>query len=217
VYTVWLDLREKKMQVWGAGSKDGGATWDGEKRIYASPDGSVCECCQPQATFDPKGGLHVMWRNQLSGARDMYLAASKDGGRTFGEAVKLGEGTWKLDRCPMDGGGLAGDGGEVETIWRREGEVFRARPGRPEVSLGKGEQGWAAAGEGGVYLAWTEGRPGVLKALRPGSDKPLSLARDASDPVVAASPTGKGPVVAVWEEGKEKDRRLRAAVLSGPE
>ena len=35
----------------GAASNDGGATWH-ERLIYKSPDGPVCQCCQPQATFD---------------------------------------------------------------------------------------------------------------------------------------------------------------------
>src|SRR5262245_41048632 len=61
VYCAWLDLRENKTQVYGAASADGGATWQGERLVYASPDGSVCECCQPQAAYDPKGRLHVMW------------------------------------------------------------------------------------------------------------------------------------------------------------
>src|SRR4051812_7410809 len=70
-YTVWLDLRARKTQVYGTSSKDGGATWQDEKVIYESPEGSVCQCCQPQAAYDARGVLHVMWRNSLGGARDM--------------------------------------------------------------------------------------------------------------------------------------------------
>ena len=33
VYSVWLDLRNDKMQVYGAASADGGATWKDEKLI----------------------------------------------------------------------------------------------------------------------------------------------------------------------------------------
>jgi hypothetical protein len=107
VYCVWLDLRNHRTQVYGAASADGGASWQEERLIYESPDGSVCECCQPQTAYDPQGHLYVMWRNQLAGARDMYLAHSEDNGQTFSQAVKLGRGTWPLNACPMDGGGLA--------------------------------------------------------------------------------------------------------------
>jgi hypothetical protein len=215
VYCVWLDLRANKMQVYGARASDGGATWQAEKLIYASPDGSVCECCQPSVAYDPRGGVHVLWRNQLAGARDMYLASSVDGGRSFGPARKLGQGTWPLEACPMDGGGLAvnADGG-VETVWRREKEVFRCTAGRAEVSLGRGEQGWAASGTSGVYLVWIVGRPGTLQALLPGSDQPVRLADRAWDPVVAGPVNGRGPIVAAWEEGRSGSIRIRAAVLA---
>ncbi len=94
VFCVWLDLRERKAQVYGAASTDGGVAWHPDRLIYASPEGNVCPCCQPLAAFDPRGKLHVMWRNDLAGARDMYLVSSPDGGRTFGPPLKLGEGTW---------------------------------------------------------------------------------------------------------------------------
>jgi hypothetical protein len=97
VYCVWLDLREKKgQQVYGAASTDGGATWQQERLIYASPDEGVCPCCQPVVNYDLKGGLHVMWRNDLAGNRDMWLISSTDNGKSFGKAAKLGDGSWSL-------------------------------------------------------------------------------------------------------------------------
>ena len=215
LYCVWLDLRQNKTQVYGARSTDGGASWRDETLIYRSPDGSVCECCQPQVAHDARGGLHVMWRNHLSGDRDMYLAHSTDNGRTFSQASKLGRGTWPLGQCPMDGGGLAGDpDGLVVTIWRRKHEIFRCTPGRPEVLLGVGEQGWAAAGPGGFYLVWVAGRPGPVMALLPGSSAAVRLAERGRDPVVAGPVRGRGPVVAAWEEGEAGARRIRASVLN---
>jgi hypothetical protein len=215
VYCVWLDLRNKRMEVFGAASTDGGVTWVHEQCVYAAPDGSVCECCQPAAAFDPKGGLHVMWRNQIAGRRDMYIAHSNDGGKTFGPAALLGTGAWQLNACPMDGGALAADGsGRVETIWRRDRTVYRCAPGTPEEALGTGEQGWVAAGPGGFYHTWLESRPGTIKVRRPGTHQPITLATHASDPVLASSPTGGQPVVLVWEEGKPGAMRLRAAVLA---
>jgi hypothetical protein len=98
LYCVWNDLRTpRQMPIYGALSKDGGATWTDEKVVYACPEGSICPCCQPVAAFDPQGKLHVMWRNQLAGSRDMYLTTSADGGRSFAAAQKLGQGTWQLD------------------------------------------------------------------------------------------------------------------------
>jgi hypothetical protein len=215
-YCVWLDLREKKTQVYGARSTDGGGNWRDEKLIYKSPDGSVCQCCQPQVAYAPDGGLHVMWRNQLSGNRDMYLVNSKDNGRTFDRAAKLGRGTWPLDACPMDGGGLACDAdGHVVMIWKRDKEIFRCIPGESETLLGEGGQGWAAAGADGIYLTWTTGRLGRVMLLRPGSDVPTELAGRGSNCVIAGAVNGKGPVIAAWECGdNDGPDRIRAVVLN---
>jgi hypothetical protein len=212
-YCVWLDLREQKTQLWGAASNDGGATWH-ERLIYKSPDGPVCQCCQPQVTFDARGSLHVMWRNNVAGNRDMYLVNSKDNGRTFDRPIKLGLGTWPLDACPMDGGGLAADrDGQVVTIWRRDKQLFRCVPGQAETSLGEGAQGWAATGPDGVYLIWTTGRAGRVLALMPNSDSPIELAERGSHAVVATSSNGKDPVIAAWEHAGEGPDRIRAVVL----
>ena len=80
-----------------------------------------------------------MWRNALAGNRDMYLARSMDGGRTFGPAEKLGRLGWELNACPMDGGAIAPVAeGRVDTVWMRAGSIFAARAGDPGASVGSG-------------------------------------------------------------------------------
>jgi Neuraminidase (sialidase) len=74
IFCTWLDLRDNRTEIFGASSKDGGATWEKDALVYRSPEKSVCECCHPSAAFGPDGTLHVMWRNSLKGARDLYLA-----------------------------------------------------------------------------------------------------------------------------------------------
>jgi hypothetical protein len=214
IYCTWLDLRDGRSVVYGAASTDGGATWPREQLVYASPERNVCECCQPSVAFDAGGGVHVMWRNNLAGARDMYLCSSKDHGVTFGPAAKLGEGTWPLRACPMDGGALAGTSPrELVTVWMRNKELFRCTPGQPEVSLGRGEQAWAAAAPGGVSLIWIKTRPGSVLLLTPGAREPRQLSDRGFDPVLAAAPNGKGPVIAVWEEGNANRMGIRAMVV----
>lgn len=208
---VWLDLRNRGTEIRAAVSPDGGATWGPNRLVYRSPDGTVCECCHPSVAYDPRGRLLVMWRNWLNGARDMYLARSDDGGRTFGPARKLGAGTWPLGACPMDGGALSVSvGGSVSTFWRRGGEMFLCAPGDPERRIGAGQQGWVAAGSGAPYLVWLLRRPGPLLVLSPGGRGPVQITPEADDPVIAAAPGGRGPVVAVWKDGSG----IRAAVLS---
>jgi hypothetical protein len=215
LYCVWLDLRDGKMEVFGALSTDGGATWGEDRLVYRSPDGFVCQCCQPSACFDGHGKLHVLWRNQLGGDRDMFLTSSGDGGRTFDTPRKLGLGTWTLKACPMDGGGLAADAaGTVQTVWRRQQTIYRCADGKPEESLGTGEQGRAARGRDGVWLTWITKRPGTLLVLAPGAKEPTALAERALDPAIASSTDGRGPVVLVWEEPGADGGPIRASVLS---
>ena len=202
VFCAWLDLRHGRTEVYGALSVDGGTTWESDALVYRAPDKSVCECCHPSVAFAPDGTLFVMWRNQVKGARDLYLSRSRDRGKTFEPAEKLGEGTWKLNACPMDGGAVAvGPEGRVETIWMRSGVEFSATPGDAEKEIGPGVQGWVAVGEDGPYRLWLGARDGPLFALTPGDPEPRILAREAHAPVVAAGPKGRGPVVAAWESG----------------
>jgi photosystem II stability/assembly factor-like uncharacterized protein len=197
---TWLDLRSGKTEIYAATSRDGGLTWEQNVRVYRSPAGSVCECCHPSAAYDATGKLYVMWRNSLAGERDMYLASSVDGGQTFGKAIKLGEGTWPLDACPMDGGYLAiSPAGEVFTAWRRDREVYLTVPQQAERRLGAGRQPWIAATGQGPYAVWLEDRTSRLLLQMPGSTEPATLDRDAGDPIIAAPPSGQGPVVVAWE------------------
>ncbi len=152
VYAVWLDDRDGRKQLYGAASKDGGATWAPNLEIYHSPESHICECCHPSvAVRDGGKRIYAMFRNALAGSRDMYLAESKDGGATF-QPSKLGLGTWPLDACPMDGGGLTVDAKGPLTVWRRDKTVFLDRADAREVELGLGKNP-AIAGQSVVWSA----------------------------------------------------------------
>ena len=209
---AWLDLRTKGSKIFAGTSTDGGATWGKNVLVYESPSGGVCPCCHPSVAFDPQGNLHVMWRNALESNRDMFVCESTDSGKTFGQAKKLGTGTWRLDVCPMDGGSFAFRGnGEMVSTWRRSDTVFilggkkreQTAEGQ-ETPLAKGEQPWLAAGIDGPYVVWLAKRPGDLMLQSPNGKRPEMLAQDAIDPVIAADPSG-GLVTVCWEAGpKEK-------------
>ena len=194
VFLTWLDLRNKAMQLYGAVSRDGGLTWGPDIQVYVSPDGAICTCCHPTPAVSDKGELYVMWRNAKAGSRDMYLASSSDSGRTWREK-KLGEGTWPLNACPMDGGGMAfGPGQALHTVWRRQDTIYRADAGNKETPLGKGKNPAIAVNESGSYIAWSDGPE--LKLLRPGKTEPEVLSQTGAFPVLA----GDDRVYATWEE-----------------
>jgi hypothetical protein len=197
LFATWLDLRKKGTRLYGATSGDGGATWSKNVLVYESPSGTICQCCHPSAAIDGKGEIHVMWRNALDGNRDMYAANSIDGGAAFVNAAKVGAGSWKLDACPMDGGGLAIDKqGKLVTVWRRESDVFLAEPGSPEQRIEVGKDAAIAIGSSGVYAIWIGA--GAVRARIPGATEPVTLAPQGAFPQLVAVPGG--PVIAAWED-----------------
>src|SRR5262249_9978472 len=93
LFAAWLDSREPNgKRLFGAIWKDNGTTWSKNFLIYASPDGTICQCCHPSVAMS-SGEIYVMWRNCLAGSRDMYLTRSTNG-IDFGKPEKLGAGTW---------------------------------------------------------------------------------------------------------------------------
>jgi len=201
VACVWLDLRNAPKdrsgtEVWMNLSKDGGATWQGDRVVYRNPGGSVCECCHPSVALDEKNTVYVMFRHSRDGARDMYLTRSSDDGKTFDEPQKLGEGTWPLNGCPMDGGDIIVDANrDIETVWIRNGKVFSAVPGAKEIELSEGRQPVIVSTAKGVWKGWTNGTTlmghwALMGAQRQGDDAKFP---DAT--VVSA-----GNVAVVWEQ-----------------
>lgn len=200
VAAVWLDLRTGKTDLRGAISSDGGLTWSKNFLIYRSPDGHICECCHPSLVFGPNGKLFAMWRNWLNGSRDMYLAVSADGGKTFSAARKLGSGTWPLNACPMDGGSLAiSPDGSAVAVWRRAKDVFKSSGAAPETLLDHAaSQPSIAATKDNIYTVWQRGD--ALMMRNRNSSSPVILAEHGKYPSVAAS---GDQVIVVWETGDD--------------
>ena len=188
LFCVWLDLRTKGTRLYGATSRDG-LSWSDNRLVYASPSGNICECCHPNALITPDSALHVTWRNWLDGSRDIYLATSTDGGSTF-KPLKLGQGTWPLNACPMDGGALA----LPYTAWRREKTVYVCRPREAEVAVGEGKDpALAVDASGHPVIAWTQGQDVMLQ---PGlSGKPSILGQGGYAQLARMHEN----VLAVWE------------------
>ena len=169
-YAVWLEVNNPKGQsVYGARSIGGGKTWNKNIIVYASPSGTVCECCKPSVKVSGNN-VYVMFRNFLNGNRDLYLIKSSDGGKTLGQAQKLGNGSWKLDGCPMDGGGLAINNNKIpETVWRRQGKIYTAQPGKPENEIGEGRSCSIETVNNKNVYAWTE--KGNIMVMKPDGAK----------------------------------------------
>ncbi|MEY4938748.1 MAG: Enterobactin exporter EntS [Verrucomicrobiota bacterium] len=119
----------------------------------------------------------------------------------FAAARKLGAGTWKINGCPHDGGGLVAlGGGKFGAVWQRAGEVFLATD-TAEVSLGKGGQPVAMTDREGTLVVWQDATGLVARRDADGSKlaKQISGARFAS---IVSAPGGKGAVIA-YERGEK--------------
>lgn len=175
IYAAWLDLRlNRQNNVYSAFSTNGGQTWSENKLVYASPAGKVCECCRPSITADAKGNVYVLFRNNLAGNRDMYLAHSTNSGKSFQPAQKLGLGTWPLKACPMDGGSLVINAtGKPVTAWKRQDDIFITHPGLPEEKISAGRNCSLAVATTGNFVVWQQNN--TIWAKTPRQSVPISM------------------------------------------
>lgn len=196
LFAIWDDLRDDKRQkIYGARSTDGGKTWNKNILVYKSPDSTVCECCKPSVAMQGSD-VYVMFRNWLNGNRDLYLIQSADGGKSFGQAQKLGTGSWQLNGCPMDGGGLAvAANGKVQTVWRRQRKIYAAAPGTTEKEIGEGKGCNVETVNGKNIYAWTNHNGDVICLLPDGSKK---IAGKGMLPVLKS--VSHNEVICVWED-----------------
>lgn len=192
VVIAWLDLRAAGTRIFAAVSRDHGATWAPDVLAYASPAGSVCECCHPSVAIDREGGIAVMFRNHVSGNRDMYVVRSTADGR-FASATKMGTGSWFLNACPMDGGGVAFDENGLVAVWRRENEVFLSTSAVPERRLGPGRDPAMAATGTRHDIAWSA--PEGIMLVR--DSRPVVAVARGRFPAILALPD---KTILAWED-----------------
>jgi hypothetical protein len=197
VWAAWIGPESGHPTLFVSHSDDAGKTWAKQRVLSAT----VCECCHPTVTVAADGTVRVLFRNNTGGNRDFYLAVSKDGA-TF-DIAKLGQGTWKLDACPMDGGGMAELGGDVVTLWRRQEQLYIAKPGGDaEESFARGRNAAVTLRKEGMYAVWQSGDGIMAKA--PGRE-PWVVSKTGGYPSISPS----GPVVIAWEDsGKIRVERL---------
>jgi len=205
VAAAWLDDRTPKgKRLYGAFSNDAGATWSKNVLLYESPEGTICTCCHPSLVSLGHGEFAVMWRNVMDGSRDFYTLRIRDG-KPVSAAVKFGVGTWKLDACPMDGGGIAVRNGEIVSAWRREHDIYFAEAGKAETKLGAGQDVALAANAKGAYAVWSTANGIDMQVV--GAASGVHLSDAGTFPAIVALPDGG--MLAAWEEnGTIATRRL---------
>lgn len=120
VYIAWLDGRDRgkgrmgTSAVYVTWSKDKGQSF--EKPVRVSLD--VCPCCRPSIGFGGDGAVYLSWRGVLeNNVRDIFVAASQDGGASWGPGMRVAEDNWVLNGCPHSGAALASIGKRLFIAW----------------------------------------------------------------------------------------------------
>ncbi|MEQ1828686.1 MAG: sialidase family protein [Pirellula sp.] len=209
IWCTWLDLRNKKTEVFVSSSSDGGKTWKANDVAYESPEKNVCECCHPTIAVSGEG-VGVMFRNSLKGNRDMYVAIAKNG-KEFAPAFKLDAESWKLNACPMDGGMMVlNANGEFDAAWMRNGAVYQSNSNaKGEEFLGKGNQPWIAKLGGKAMVAWTSGKRGDLNIFGGPYLEKRVIQGDCSNPCIASGGSEKSALAVVcWESRNQGESSI---------
>jgi hypothetical protein len=103
VQAFWIDTRDMTEKdtagaAWRAVSRDGGRTFAPDHAAYAD---SVCPCCQLSAA---KSGDRVLLSSRVTypgGFRDSAVGPASAGSEPFEPPVRVGEGQWKIEGCPL--------------------------------------------------------------------------------------------------------------------
>jgi hypothetical protein len=133
----------------------------------------------------------------------LYLLQVQDG-KVVSKPAKVGSGTWNINACPMDGGGLVYNNGQLISAWRRENDVYLSEPGRPEERIGTGVDIALAAGAGQPFVAWQ--KAGKVMAWHAGKTETLAE-QGGGFPALVSLPDGGA--LAAWEaDGAIATRRL---------
>jgi hypothetical protein len=221
VIVAWIETRDGTAATFVARVVDRGARVAETLRLDT---GETCVCCRIDATAGPGDSVAVLWRKVFpDNVRDMVLAASRDGGRTFGAPTRVHADGWKITACPHRGGSLAADAhGRLYAAWYTEGTE-----GRPDLLFATSADGrrfstprrlhtatgsipdhvrlaFDAAGRG--VVVWEDAtavrRRLVMRTTRDGG-RTLSPPRTLTQAVKAFAPdvvAGSGGFIIVWHE-----------------
>jgi hypothetical protein len=181
VLVGWIDSRDGATQTatYLARIAEGGSRLD---RVNRLDSGETCVCCRVSVVAGPGERAAVLWRKVFPGdVRDMVLARSADGGRTWDTATLVHADRWKIAACPHRGGQLAADArGRLYAVWYTEGTS-----GRPDVLF-------ALAPDGRRF--------GLPRRVNTATGSVPDHAR------LAVEPGGRG--VIVWEDSTAVRRRV---------
>jgi len=88
IHVVWVDPRDGTDGISYARSTDRGQSWSASVRVDDAAAG--VDSAEPDLAVDVSGTrVFVVYRDDRRGSRDIFAAASDDGGRTWGASVRI--------------------------------------------------------------------------------------------------------------------------------
>jgi hypothetical protein len=155
----------------------------------------VCFCCKTSVATGPDGETYVAFRHIYPvNLRDMAVARSTDGGRTFAPPVRVSEDHWQINACPEDGPSIAVDA---------DGTLHIAWPTLIEN---------AASMRKAIFYSYsTNGGRSFAPRMRVDANDEAS--RTAAHPQLVFAGSR---VVVVWDESATRGRRIRASEITSP-
>jgi hypothetical protein len=180
VLLAWIDGREGKPDpaTFLVRITDRGARVDSARKLGED----TCVCCRIDVATGPSGSVAALWRKVFpDNLRDMVLAVSKDGGRSFTPPALVHADGWRIPACPHRGGKARMDArGRIYLAWYTEG-----RSERPSV----------------LFATSVDGR----RFTRP---VPLHTSTASIPDHVRLAVDSAGRAVVVWEDSTAVRRRV---------
>ena len=124
LYALWIDSRhsaftESNSWVYGIRSLDNGATWSIDTPVFKQ----VCPCCQPDTVWSNDQLLVSSRQVDAESHRDPHIhRVAADLGSTD-TAVRVGNGRWQLDGCPLKRISVAAGSKQEYVAWYAEMET----------------------------------------------------------------------------------------------
>ena len=124
LYALWIDSRhseftESNSWVYGSRSLNKGATWSPDSPLFEQ----VCPCCQPDTVWSNNQLLISSRQVDAESHRDPHIhRVAADLGST-GAAVRVGNGRWQLEGCPLKRISVAAGSEQEYVAWYAEMET----------------------------------------------------------------------------------------------
>jgi hypothetical protein len=163
IHVVWEDNRPGNLEIYHKRSTDNGATWSKAKRLTVTAGTSRYADIEVSGSF-----IHVVWRDETPGNKEVYYLRSTDNGATWGSTRRLTNNAGNSERQA-----IAVSGSNVHVVWQDDTpgnlEIFYksssnngakwVKKVRLTHKIGESRSPDPAASGTNVHVVWTDSKP----------------------------------------------------------